>query len=180
MYKKILVPTDGSPLSAAAITHGIGLAKSTGAAVVGMTISVPFHTFALDPMMVSDTKESYKKDCEARATKDLGAITAAARAAGVPCEAMQRRRARQCTPLLLERPREGSALIVDAKSLLVINDHNYPGGQGRGFGPDNNEFILIGLADRLPVPEPGTWILLLAGAARVLVTTLHLARALPR
>src|SRR5215831_19718630 len=79
-----------------------------------------------------------------------------------------------------ERPREGSALIVDAKSLLVINDHNYPGGQGRGFGPDNNEFILIGLADRLPVPEPGTWILLLAGAARVLVTTLHLARALPR
>jgi len=79
-----------------------------------------------------------------------------------------------------ERPREGSALIVDAKTLLVINDNNYPGGQGRGFGPENNEFILIGLADRLPVPEPGTWILLLAGAAGVLVTTLHLARELSR
>ena len=48
-----------------------------------------------------------------------------------------------------ERPREGSALIVDAKTLLVINDNNYPAGQGHGFNSDNNEFILIGLADRL-------------------------------
>src|SRR5215813_14960429 len=66
------------------------------------------------------------------------------------------------------------------RPLLVINDNNCPGGQGRGFGPENNEFILIGLADRLPVPEPGTWILLLAGAAGVLVTTLHLAQDLSR
>ena len=67
-------------------------------------------------------------------------------------------------------------LVVDAKTLLVINDNNYPGGQGRGFGPDNNEFILIGLADALPVPEHGTWILLLAGAAGALLTR-HVARA---
>jgi nucleotide-binding universal stress UspA family protein len=86
MYKKILLPTDGSPLSAAAIEQGVGLARSLGAKVVGMTVSVPFHTFALDPMMVADTRESYKKDCEELAARELGALKSAAAAAGVPCE----------------------------------------------------------------------------------------------
>jgi len=86
MYKKILLPTDGSPLSASAIAQGVALAKSIGATVMGLTVSAPFHTFALDPMMVSDTKESYKKDCEELAAKYLGAIKTAASAAGVPCE----------------------------------------------------------------------------------------------
>jgi nucleotide-binding universal stress UspA family protein len=86
MYKKILLPTDGSPLSTAAIAQGVALAKTVGATVVGMTVSVPFHTFALDPMMVADTRESYKKDCEELAAKYLGAVKTAAAAAGVPCE----------------------------------------------------------------------------------------------
>ncbi len=86
MYKKILLPTDGSPLSAAAIAQGVALAKSMGAKVVGLTVSAPFHTFALDPMMLSDTKDTYKEDCDERAAKYLGAIKTAASAAGVPCE----------------------------------------------------------------------------------------------
>src|SRR6476661_3897217 len=55
MYKHILVPTDGSALSARAIEQAIGLAKFLGAKVTGMTVSIPFHVFALDPLMVSDT-----------------------------------------------------------------------------------------------------------------------------
>ena len=91
MYKKILLPTDGSALSGAAIAQGVALAKSVGAKVVGMTVVVPFHTFALDPMMVADTRESYKKDSEELAAKYLGAIKTAARTAGVPCEIKRRR-----------------------------------------------------------------------------------------
>ena len=34
MYKKILVPTDGTKLSQRAVEHAIGLARATGAAVV--------------------------------------------------------------------------------------------------------------------------------------------------
>jgi hypothetical protein len=41
-------------------------------------------------------------------------------------------------------------LVVDATTLLVINDNNYPGGGGRGPAPDNTEFILIRLPQRLP------------------------------
>jgi nucleotide-binding universal stress UspA family protein len=86
MYKHILIPTDGSPLSANAIEQGIGLAKVLGAKVTGITVSIPFDTSALDPLMVRDTAEQYKKDCEDRAEKFLGTIRLAAEAAGVECE----------------------------------------------------------------------------------------------
>jgi hypothetical protein len=71
-------------------------------------------------------------------------------------------------------------LVVDPTTLLVINDDNYPGGQGRGFGPDNNEFILVGLDTPLPVPapEPGTFVLLLTSAAGAWVVTRRRCRAL--
>lgn len=52
-------------------------------------------------------------------------------------------------------------LILDANTLLVINDNNYPGVGGRDFGSDNTEFLKIALAN--PVPEPETYALLLAG-----------------
>jgi len=43
-------------------------------------------------------------------------------------------------------------LIVDRKTLLVINDNNYPGTGGRTTtAPDINEFLLIGLDDKLDV-----------------------------
>jgi nucleotide-binding universal stress UspA family protein len=86
MYKHILIPTDGSLPSAKAIQEGIAFAKFLGAKVTGITVSIPFHTSALDPLMVSDTADQYKKDCEDRAEQFLGAIKLAAEAAGVQCE----------------------------------------------------------------------------------------------
>ena len=86
MYKHILIPTDGSSLSANAIEQAISFAKVLGAKVTGITVSIPFQTAALDPLMVGDTAEQYKKDCEDRADKFLGTIRHAAEAAGVQCE----------------------------------------------------------------------------------------------
>jgi nucleotide-binding universal stress UspA family protein len=85
MYRHILIPTDGSPLSERAVKQGIEFAKSLNAKVTGLTVSAPFHTFALDPMMVSDTPDTYKADCEAQAERFLGGVKMAATAAGVPC-----------------------------------------------------------------------------------------------
>ncbi len=56
-------------------------------------------------------------------------------------------------------------LILDANTLLVVNDNNFPGGGGRAPGSDNTEFLKISLAN--PVPEPGTYALLLAGLGLV-------------
>jgi nucleotide-binding universal stress UspA family protein len=120
MYKRILIPTDGSPLSAMAIEKGIGLAKATGAKVVGMTVSVPFHIFALDPMMVSDTRETYKKNCEEVAAKCLSAVKTAASAAGVPCDVVH---------VIAEHPYEG--IIETAKGqgcdLIFMASHGRKG-----------------------------------------------------
>lgn len=44
-------------------------------------------------------------------------------------------------------------LLIDANTLLVINDNNYPGGGGCGAFADNTEFLRFGLAQ--PVPLPG-------------------------
>ena len=54
-----------------------------------------------------------------------------------------------------------SVLVLDAQTLLVINDNNYPGTGGRSTASDATEFLKIHLAS--PVPEPTTGALLLAG-----------------
>lgn len=57
-------------------------------------------------------------------------------------------------------------LVLDANTLLVINDNNYPGGGGRGAGiADNSEFLRIRLDQPLAVaaiPEPETYALMAA------------------
>jgi len=86
MHSHILIPTDGSALSLAAVEYGIALAKSVGAKVTVLTVSTPFHTFAVEPVMVTDTPEQYAKQVGALAKKHLDAAREVALAAGVSCE----------------------------------------------------------------------------------------------
>lgn len=83
MFKHILIPTDGSELSEKAIPKTIALAQSLAATVTGVTVSEPFHVFAADPAMVTDTEDVYQVHCEERATRYLDAIKKAAEAVGV-------------------------------------------------------------------------------------------------
>src|SRR5215510_8361471 len=80
MNKHILIPTDGSGLSEMAVRQGIAFAKSVDAKVTGVTASTPFHVFALDPAMVTDTADQYEKDCAVRAEKSHGVVRDAAKA----------------------------------------------------------------------------------------------------
>ena len=61
-------------------------------------------------------------------------------------------------------------LPLDAYTLLVTNDNNFPGSAGRAAGvPDDNEIIMIRfeqeIATLAPVPLPAPGLLLLAGLA---------------
>ena len=58
-----------------------------------------------------------------------------------------------------------SVLMLDANTLLVINDNNYPGTGGRNLGSDQTEFLRISL-----VPEPETGLLMVAGLVAVAAT----------
>jgi len=88
MYKHILIPTDGSSLSRKAIEHGIALAKSINAKVTAVTVTVPFHVFAIEPGMLTNTAEQYEKHVAALATKDLNVAKEAAKTAGISCDAV--------------------------------------------------------------------------------------------
>ena len=142
MYKKILIPTDGSPLSVMATERGIGLAKALGAKVMGMTVSVPFHTFAFDPMMVSDTGRRRRTRRTARSwrRRHLGAIKTAASAAGVPCEVahvnaehpyegiIETAKAHGCDLIFMaSHGRKGvSALVLGSETLKVLTHSKIP------------------------------------------------------
>lgn len=89
MFKKILLPTDGSELSERAVLAGVSLAKDVGAEVVGLTVLPEFHTFTADPEMIEETEEEFTAAAEQRAAKYLGFIADAARSVGVPCVTVQ-------------------------------------------------------------------------------------------
>ena len=86
MYKHILIPTDGSELSQKAIDHGTKLAKALNAKVTAVTVSEPFHVFAVDASMITDTPEEYKRRIAAVSAKYLKAAKDTATAAGVTCD----------------------------------------------------------------------------------------------
>jgi nucleotide-binding universal stress UspA family protein len=88
MYKHILIPTDGSPLSRKAIVNGVKLAKEVGAKVTGF-----FAAPAATPVVYKGfmpvgymTPEEHAAVIEKSAASYLGAIEKAARAAGVRCK----------------------------------------------------------------------------------------------
>ena len=87
MHRHILIPTDGSALSQAAVEYGIALAKSVGAKVTLLTVSAPFHTFAVE-QGVTDTPERYAKQVAELANNYLDAAKEVALAAGMSCETM--------------------------------------------------------------------------------------------
>jgi nucleotide-binding universal stress UspA family protein len=85
MFKRILLPTDGSEPAQRAILAGISFAKELGAEVVGLTVIPKFHTFTYKTDMLEETKEEFVIDSQQIADTNLAFIADAARDAGVPC-----------------------------------------------------------------------------------------------
>lgn len=88
MHKHILMPTDGSELSQKAIDYGMALAKSTGAKATVMTVTAPYHVFAVEPLLVTGTPEQYDKHATETAEKYLNVATSSASAFGVACQVL--------------------------------------------------------------------------------------------
>jgi len=86
MFKHILLPTDGSELSEAAIVKGITFAKAIGARVTGFYAMPEFHIVTYKTEMLEDTREQFARDSQAHAKKYLSVIQKAAAEAGVACD----------------------------------------------------------------------------------------------
>src|SRR5215472_13880038 len=74
MFKHILLPTDGSELSEAAIQKGVQFAKDINAEVTGFHVILPFHVFSLRMGILEDTKEQYERQSKGQAEQFLGVI----------------------------------------------------------------------------------------------------------
>ena len=85
MYRNILVATDGSPLSAKAITHAIALARALGAKLTGFYASpdYPLPAYADGVMYEPVSPQEYAAMCKKEADRILGVIGAKAKAAGI-------------------------------------------------------------------------------------------------
>jgi nucleotide-binding universal stress UspA family protein len=86
MFNKILIPTDGSPLSAQSANAGISFARTNGAEVVALYVTQPFaSTIGFDGMAAAYaiTDEDYDKVTAEQAKVYLQAIMDRAATAGV-------------------------------------------------------------------------------------------------
>jgi nucleotide-binding universal stress UspA family protein len=90
MFKHILIPTDGSPVSAKAVKAGLAFAKQSGAKVTGYYAvePVPTHLYGegyiADRQMIAD----FEKRHRAIARKHVAALAREAHKAGVRFESM--------------------------------------------------------------------------------------------
>lgn len=87
MFKKILLPTDGSDLSAKAIAGGLEFAKALNAGVVGLTIVEPYSYSNLSEYR-PETLDDYEQRMMKVAAERLGKVADAAAKAGVLVETM--------------------------------------------------------------------------------------------
>ncbi|MGB2817261.1 MAG: universal stress protein [Burkholderiaceae bacterium] len=85
MFKRILVPTDGSELSEKAIAAAIDLAQTLKATVVGMTTLEPYSYSNLSEYR-PETLDDYEARMDKAGAERLGRIADAAARAGVPVE----------------------------------------------------------------------------------------------
>lgn len=89
MYKRILVPTDGSSLAARGIREGVKLAAALGASVTGIYVTPPFvppiYSEAAVYAAGAFSRREYKRLTEKIAQKALAVIARSARAARVSC-----------------------------------------------------------------------------------------------
>jgi nucleotide-binding universal stress UspA family protein len=85
MFKRILVPTDGSDLSDKAIAAAIDLARTLKASVIGMTTLEPYSYSNLSEYR-PETLDDYEARMDQAGAERLGRIADAAARAGVSVE----------------------------------------------------------------------------------------------
>lgn len=86
MYKHLLLPTDGSPLSDDAVRRGVQFAQQLNARVTGFYAMPEFEIVSYSMAMVEDNKEVFVRQARERATRVLDAVQAMAAQAGVQCD----------------------------------------------------------------------------------------------
>lgn len=89
MFRHILIPTDGSPLSASALDKGMRFARDAGAKVTVIAVTEPFHVLSTNVRQIEGTQEVYERQVKAEAASHLADAAGKARELGVPCDLVE-------------------------------------------------------------------------------------------
>ena len=121
MFRNILIPTDGSEQSQAAVKCGIALAKVHGSRVTGIHVIPDYHLLiayegAFDPV----TEERIEEEARARADAYLGFIRKECAESGIQCATV-------CETS--DHPYDAILRAADANScdLIVMTSHGRKG-----------------------------------------------------
>ena len=141
MFKHLLLPTDGSRLSEAAIQKGTQFARSINAAVTGFHVIPKYHLFTYRTEMLEDTKEQFEEDSKAHARQYLAVVEKAAMSAGVPCDTAF---------ATSDQPYEAIIRAAEEKGcdLIVMASHGRKGVQGLVIGSETHKVLTH---SRIPV-----------------------------
>ncbi|QOY92765.1 universal stress protein [Massilia sp. UMI-21] len=120
MYQRILVPTDGSPVSESAVDAAIDFAQARGSTIVALGVAVPEPTFqSLEGAMAYDPGLQVEVLLE-HAQTHVDAIAKRAQQAGV-----------SCTPVTCSALDPAEAIVDTARQqhcdLIVMGSHGRRG-----------------------------------------------------
>ena len=137
MFKHILIPTDGSRLSAKAIRMAVRLARDTGAKVTGAYVIAPYTPPAYGEgaiYVAGISAKRYKEVTEREARKALAAVEIEARTSGVDYGG---------TTQSGFNPWEGIIRAAQAKKcdLIVMASHGRRGLAGLLLGSETNKVL---------------------------------------
>jgi nucleotide-binding universal stress UspA family protein len=135
MFKHILLPTDGSALAAPMIKQTMAFARDVKARVTVMHVQSEFHVFTIQPEMLADTREQYRRDSAAQAQRFLDQAVQEAKEMGVACDT-----------LLVEHEQPYEAIVEAAKDhgcdIICMASHGRRGVKGLLLGSETQKVLV--------------------------------------
>lgn len=134
MYKRILVPTDGSEVTAKAVAAAIGLARDSGGRIDTISVKEPFPYSAISEMQPTPPQEFF--DAQERiASARVETVVNACRTAGITVEGHT-----------VEALHPWEAIIEHAKStgcdLIVMASHGRRGMAALLLGSETQRVLI--------------------------------------
>ena len=133
MFKRILVPTDGSDISQKSVQTAVQLAASVGAEIHTLCVKEPFPYGAISEMQPTPPQEFFDAQ-ERTATRNVGAVAEACESAGVVCHAQT-----------VEGVQPWEAIVAHASEqhcdLLVMGSHGRSGLASLFLGSETNDVL---------------------------------------
>ena len=134
MYKHLLLPTDGSPLSEDAVRRGAQFARQLGAKVTCFYAMPEFEVVSYTMAMVDNSKDTFGRHARERAAKVLEAVKAIAAQEGVECDTVT---------VASDTPYQ--AIIKTASDLgcdlILMASHGHRGIKGFLLGSETNKVL---------------------------------------